>query len=131
MENTMVKLTNKQGKVAYITCPTENVNKFVDGFKGASQLATIETFAGDSMKLTDLPDDVQNKVMQLLTMYSKAHVVYEYGEFQATAHHCLKASYCFDRFWCGEYCAADVYTKEERRQHLAELNAHEFPEWAW
>lgn len=131
MQNTMIKMNAKQGAPVYITCPTKNVEKFIDLFKDAPNFATAETFASDSMKLHDLPVDVQDEVKRLLTIYSKAHVVYEYGKFDATAHHCLKASYGHDRFWCGEYKADDVYTKEERRQHLAELNAYEFPEWAW
>ena len=131
MQNTMIKINPKQGAPVYITCPTQNAEKMVDLFKDAPNFATAETFASDCMKLQDLPEDVQTEVKKLLTIYSKAHVVYEYGKFEATAHHCLKASYGYDRFWCGEYKADDVYTKEERAQHLAELNSYEFPEWAW
>ena len=130
MQNTMIKATNFKGEHVYITCPTKNVEKMLELLKNAPD-AKFETFASDSMKLEDLPADVQDRVKQLLKMYSKAHVVYEYGKFEATAHHCLKAGYHYDRFWCGEYKAADVYTAEERRQHLAELNSYEFPEWAW
>lgn len=129
MQNTMIKMTDYAGEPVYITCPTHNTEKFIDLFKHCT--AKFETFASDCMKLEDLPADVQDRVKQLLTIYSKAHVVYEYGKFEATAHHCLKAGYHYDRFWCGEYKAADVYTAEERRQHLAELNSYEFPEWAW
>jgi hypothetical protein len=131
MENTMIKFNPKHGAPIYTTCPTKNTEKMIDLFKDAPNFESAETFASDSMKLEDLPADVQDRVKQLLKMYSKAHVVYEYGKFEASAHHCLKAGYHYDRFWCGEYKAEDVYTKEERRQHLAELNSHEFPEWAW
>ena len=131
MRNAMIKMTNKQDVPVYITCPTHNVEKMIDIFKDAPNLETIEVFQGSEMKLTDLPADVQDRVKQILTVYSRAQVVYEYGKFEASAHSCVKASYHYDHYCCGEYKADDVYTKEERRQHLAELNSYEFPEWAW
>lgn len=131
MTNTMIKFNAKQSEPVYITCPTKNVEKMIELMKEFPHFDTAETFESNSMKLEDLPESVQNEIKQLLTIYDKAHVVYEHGKFDATAHHCLKASYGRDRFWCGEYRADDVYTKEERKQHLAELNAYEFPEWAW
>lgn len=130
MKNTMLRLTNVNATI-YTTCPSENVNKLIEMFKEAPFPPTVETWESDKMKLEDLPEEVQNKVKETLRVFNKAHVTFEHNQFEVSAHYCLKARYGYDHFWCGEYKASEVFTEEERRQNLAELNSYEFPEWAW
>lgn len=129
MTNTMVMATNEHG-TTYITCPTKNVDKFLELLFDCA-VDTVETFEVNTMLLESLPSEVQEKAKDILKAYDKVHIVYEHGKFEVSTSYCIKANYGYDHFWCGEYYAKDIYTTEERAQHLAELNSYEFPEWAW
>lgn len=130
MKKTMIKAYQPiNGMTAHIVCASDKVTEFCEYLKAAN--AEVKTFEVANMPLAELPEDVQEKVKQTLKVFNNANVVFEYNQFEVSAHTCIKAKYNYDHFVCGRYNASEVYTKEERRQHLAELNAHEFPEWAW
>lgn len=130
MKKTMIKAYQPiNGKTAHVVCASDKVAEFCEYLKAAG--AEVKTFGVAEMPLAELPEDVQEKVRQTLKVFNNANVVYEYNCFNVSAHTCIKSSYGYDHFVCGRYSAEEVYTKEERRQHRAELDSHEFPEWAW
>jgi hypothetical protein len=112
-----------------LVLPIKNVNEFLR-LIGACEFEH-KTYRVGQMPLEDLPADIQKEVRNTLTVFNQANVVFEYGKYHVSAHTCIKAHYNYDHFVCGTYKADEVYTKEERRQHLAELNNYDFPEWAW
>ena len=130
MKKTMIKAYQPiNGMTTHIVVECDKVNELCEYIKAAN--AEVKTFEVAEMPLVELPEEVQAKVKETLKVFNNANVVYEYGQFDVSAHTCIKAVYGYDHFVCGRYSASEVYTDEERRQHLAELNAHEFPEWAW
>lgn len=131
MSNKMIKITSKKDEIFFTTFPSATSNEFVSLMTHAPNFKSAEIFEVAKMKLSDLPDEVQEKVKSVLKVYNNANVVYEYGKFDVSAHTCIKSFYHYDHFVCGRYAADEVYTKEERQQNLAELNSHNFPEWAW
>lgn len=130
MKKTMIKAYQPiNGMTAHFVMSSEKTNEFCEYLKAAG--AEVKTFEVANMPLAELPENVQEKVKQTLKVFNNANVVFEYNEFDVSAHTCIKAAYNYDHFVCGRYSASEVFTEDERRQHLAELNAHEFPEWAW
>lgn len=130
MKKTMLKATNANNTAtAHIVVPSENVDFFKNAFAAAN--ATFEIYEVNEMPLAALPEEVQNEVKKTLKVFNTANVVFEYNRFEVSAHTCIKANYNYDHFVCGRYSADEIYTKEERAKHLAELNGHDIPEWAW
>lgn len=131
----MIKATNlTTNATVYLVTPDYNTKTMCDLLDEASANGNpnkYDVFESGTMSLADLPEEVQVKVKEILTIYDKANVYFEYNKFEASAHSCIKAKYHYDHFYCGTYYAKDVYTEEERKQHLAELNSYDFPEWAW
>lgn len=82
--------------------------------------AQWKVFEVAKMPLSELPEATQIEVKNLLKAYSRANVVFEYGEFHVSASTCIKSHYNYDHFMCGRYNADEVYTKEERRQNYFE-----------
>ena len=130
MKKNMIKATNTvTNATVHFVVPASNTDAMCDILREAN--ARYEVFESDHMALTDLPEEIQAEVKETLKVYNKANVCFEYNKFDVSAHTCIKSHYNHDHFFCGTYYAADVYTKEERKQHLAELNSYDFPEWAW
>lgn len=130
MMKSMIKVTNTNTNgTAYMVCPEKNVHTLIELLGEAE--ATYEVYESSNMPLEALPESVVADVKGKLQVFNEVNVVYEYGEFRASANNCLKAHYHYDHFVCGSYKAEEVYTAEERKQHMAELNSYEFPEWAW
>ena len=130
MTKAMIKVTNTDTtETMNIVLPAKNTNSFIELLEAPH--AEYKVFEVGNVALEELPEETQIKVKETLTVFDSVNVVYEYGKFEVSAHTCIKAYYNYDHFVCGTYFAKDVYTEEERRQHLAELNSCEFPEWAW
>lgn len=129
MKNMIKAYQPANGATAHIVCDHTKANDFCEYLKEAN--AEVKIFEVANMPLTELPEDVQQQVKETLKVYSSANVVFEHNRFEVSAHTCIKAHYNYDHFVCGRYNASEVYSEEERRQHLAELNSYEFPEWAW
>lgn len=135
MKKNMIKATNTAtNATVHIVVPDYNIKNMCGLLDEANANYTPNkyiVFESGHMALTDLPEEVQMEVKETLTIYNNANVYFEYNKFEVSAHSCIKAHYHYDHFFCGTYYAKDVYTEEERKQHLAELNSYEFPEWAW
>ena len=128
MMKSMIKATNNNG-TTYVVCPEKNAQALIELLDEVE--TTYKVYTSCNMPLEALPENVVADVKAKLQIFNEVNVVYEYGEFRASAHSCLKAHYHYDHFVCGSYKAEEVYTAEERKQHLAELNSYEMPEWAW
>ena len=96
----------------------EQVNAFCTYIKAAN--AESKVFKAGQMPLSELPEEIQNKVKSTLKAFNKVTVVYEYGKFSTSVGCCIKSHYNYDHFVCGEYKAEEVYTEEERRQNYKE-----------
>lgn len=119
MKKAMIKATNPTtNKTVHIVVNSYNVAAMCECLKAAN--AEYKTFGVDQMPLAELPADVQEKVRQLLKVYSTANVVFEYNRFEVSASTCIKSHYNYDHFVCGRYSADEVYTAEERRQNYFE-----------
>ena len=119
MKKTMIKAINPNTNfVAHFVTPTDNVEAMCNLLDEIG--AEYKPFEVAKMPLTELPDDVQDEVKQLLKAYSNANVVFEYNRFEVSASVCIKALYNHDHFVCGRYSAEEVYTKEQRRQNYFE-----------
>lgn len=129
MMKSMIKATNTQNETVYFVVPEKNAQAMIELLDDMTSEYT--TYTSANMPLEDLPEDIQKKVRETLTVFDSVNVSYEYGEFRVSANSCLRAHYHYDHFVCGYYKAKEVYTAEERKQHLAELNSYEMPEWAW
>lgn len=130
MKKTMIKAYQPaNGMYAYLVISSEKIAEMCEYLKAAG--AEVKTYEIANMPLAELPEDVQEKVKDTLKVFDNANVVFEYNEFEVSASTCIKAHYNYDHFVCGRYNASEVYTEDERRQHLAELNAYEFPECGW
>jgi hypothetical protein len=127
---TMIKAYQPiNGMTAHIVITTSKVNEMLECLNAVN--AEVKTFAICEMPFNELPEEVQDQVKQTLKVFANANVVFEYNRFEVSAHTCIKAKYNYDHFVCGRYSAKEIFTEEERKQHLAELNSYEFPEWAW
>ena len=135
MKKNMIKATNTTtNATVHLVTPDYNTKTMCELLDEANANYTPNkyiVFESGHMTLADLPEDVQAKVKETLKVYNKANVYFEYNTFDVSAHSCIKSYYNHDHFFCNTYYAADVYTEEERRQHMAELNFYDFPEWAW
>ena len=135
MKKSMIKVINTTtNAIVYLVTPIHNIKAMCDLLDESNAKYTPNKYAvieSGNMNLADLPEEVQIKVKETLKMYDQTHVYFEYNEFSESPHSCLKAHYNHDHFFCGTYYAKDVYTAEERKVHLAELNSYDFPEWAW
>lgn len=118
MMNSMIRTTNKNGYVAYFTCPAHNVQKFIELIDEFG--ATTETFAAGQMPFNALPEDAQAEVKKILRAFDSVNVVYENDKFNVSPNTCICASYPRDHFVCGYYKVDEIYTKEERRQNFFE-----------
>lgn len=65
-------------------------------------------------ELNTLPQEVQEKVKNVLKAYDEVHVTFEDGDFYTSTGVALKAAYAKDFEVIGTYRADEVYTKEER-----------------
>ena len=131
----MIKATNiTTNATVHLVVPEYNTKTMCDLIDEANKGGTpneYTVFECGKMTLTDLPEEAQNQVKETLKVYAQVNVYFEYNKFEVSAHSCVKAKYNYDHFWCATFLAEDIYTEEERKQHLAELNSYEFPEWAW
>lgn len=127
---TMIKAYQPaNGAIAHVVVDASMVDAMNESLRACG--AEAKAFCVGKMPLDELPADVQDEVKNILKVYANANVVFEYNRFEVSAHSCIKAHYNYDHFVCGRYSADEVYTKEERAQHLQELNSCDFPEWAW
>jgi hypothetical protein len=69
-----------------------------------------------------LPADVQASVRDKLTCYDTAYITRENGEYTYTAAVCLDTRKKATDFTMYEIKNSDIYSVEERRANLAELN---------
>lgn len=109
--------------------PAENVNAFIELLDDMESEYSV--YEAGEMPFEKLPEDVQEKAKETLKMFNFVNVTYEYKEYEVSPHTCIRAHYNHDHFVCGRYSAKEIFTEEERKQHLKELNSYEFPEWAW
>ena len=121
--NNLIRLTNER-RTEYMACPVETTDAIASRHK---ELAAhhgvdinIEVFTVGKMPLDKLPEDIQAQVRSTLKAYSRCNVTFEHGTFRESVNSCIKASYGYDHFVCGEYKADEVYTLEERRRNYAE-----------
>ena len=121
--NCMIKFTTDNG-THYTTCPANKSDEMIQFYEDLGSKCDVSVFAEvfqvGKMPLSELPEAIQDQVRSTLKAYSKCSVTYEHGKFSAGAGCCIKASYGFDHFPCGEYKASEVYTLEERRQNYIE-----------
>jgi hypothetical protein len=57
-----------------------------------------------------------------LTVYAKTNVWYENGRYDQTPHSMLTATYAADRKYITTIKDTDIYTEQERQQHLVEAS---------
>ena len=123
MMNNMLKLTTERG-TCYVTCPVDTTDQMIDLCKqiaaGAGCTQKAETFKVGQMPLEKLPEDIQEQVCNILKAYARCSVTFEHNAFHVSAGHCIKSSYGYDHFPCGEYLAENVYSLEERRRNYEE-----------
>ena len=121
--NNLIKMTTERG-VAYTTSPVQRTDEVIALYEDfAAKCDTdifCEVFSVGKMPLSELPEDIQVEVRSTLKAYARCNVTYEHGAFHASASYCIKSSYGFDHFVCGEYKASEVYTLEERRANYLE-----------
>lgn len=119
MKNTMIKATNINGELVYAPIMTSSINAMLEMIQ-ENGCVVHKTFEVGDMPLNELPEDIQVKVKDILKVFPRCTVTYEYGKFTASASSCIKASYHYDHFVCGTYTDKEVYTIEERRQNYRE-----------
>lgn len=117
MTNTMCRLTADKG-AAYFTCPIENYDS--KAFEAIDPCVKVENWTVGCMPFEELPEDVKAEALDILKAFDSVSVIYENFKFRVSTGHCLRASYARDYFVCGEYKAADLYTKEQRRANFIE-----------
>lgn len=83
----------------------------------------------NTINISSLPQDVQDQVRSTLTAYPVAYVTRENGEFTYTAGLALDTRIKAPDFKTFQINAEDIYSPEERAEHLKELN--KIPESAW
>lgn len=125
--NKMVKAINIKGEKVYVTIPAHAEDAMIELFKTAG-VTEIETFESNSMKLEDLPEEIQAKVKNTLKAYDSVNVTFEHNRFESSVGVCIKANYGIDHFVCGRYEAKEVYTEEERRENFKEEFGY-YPYW--
>lgn len=124
MKKNMIKATNiTTNETVYVVVPDYNTKTICDLLDEANANHAPNkyvVFESGNVALTDLPEEIQEKVKSILRAYNKVNVTYEYSEFHVSAGCCIKSTYNHDHFPCGTYRADEVYTEEERRQNYFE-----------
>ena len=77
--------------------------------------------------LEKLPKEVQDNAYSTLKIYNSCNVLYYNGQYKVLTGCFILGSYPDDFKVIGEAYADDIYTKEERRQHLKELEKYATP----
>ena len=76
-------------------------------------------------KFEQLPEEVQEKVKEILKAYNSTSVTFENGKYHFGGY-CLKKTRARDYEYIGEYKADDIFTKEERIINYVE-SFHSYP----
>ena len=118
--NKMIKAINIAGEIVYIPVDSGVINQIVELSREAG-CRNIEVFEAGSMKLENLPEEIQEKVKEVLKAYRRVSVIFEYGKFEVSVGSCIKANYHWDHFVCGRYEDKEVYSEEERRLNYKEV----------
>ena len=77
--------------------------------------------------LEKLPKEVQDEVYSTLTCYNDCNIYYYNRQYEVLTGCFVLAKYPDDFEVIGQVYADDIYTKEERVQHLKELNKYATP----
>ena len=64
--------------------------------------------------INNLPQEIQDKVLNTLKAYDKVYITYEYGAYKVSIGVALTATYADDFRVIGEVEAQEVYTDDER-----------------
>lgn len=116
--NNLIHAANENG-AAWVTCPTETTEQLLDLFHQAN--ASVDVYAVDKMPFEALPESTREKVKETLKAFDKCNVTFERNEFHVNTGYCIRASYHYDYFVCGEYKASEIYTAAERRENFIEV----------
>lgn len=79
-----------------------------------------------TINFNTLPTEVQEKAKEVLKIYNEVHIIFENGEYKASACYGLRSSYPADFKVIGDYKAEEIFTPDERI--LNYINSfHEYP----
>jgi hypothetical protein len=67
-------------------------------------------------------EKIANEVMTTLAVYGQTTIWYEHGRYDSTPHAILTATYAADRRMITRVKDTEVYTPEQLKANLAELN---------
>lgn len=76
--------------------------------------------------LATLPQEVQERVRQVLKAYDQVNIVYEYGKYNVSTMIGITATYAEDHKYIGNVYADDIYTEDERMINYIE-SFHDYP----
>lgn len=100
-------------------CAESYIESAMETFKmQGKQLPEVKVFTSANIPLGEIPEDIQENVRSTLRAYDRCHVSYGWGHWTVTAGIGIGSNYPGDHFVAGTYYAKDVYTEEERMEHL-------------